>query len=49
MGHYNVIAASVVEALATAEVIKRRLADSAAAGRDEPAATDRNAAGIRRT
>jgi 5-(carboxyamino)imidazole ribonucleotide synthase len=49
MGHYNVIAASVAEALATAEVIKRRLADSAAAGRHAPAATDRSAAGVRRT
>jgi 5-(carboxyamino)imidazole ribonucleotide synthase len=49
MGHYNVIAASVAEALATAEVIKRRLADPAAAGRGEPVAPDRSAAGVGRT
>jgi 5-(carboxyamino)imidazole ribonucleotide synthase len=49
MGHYNVIAANVAEALATAGVIKRRLAEPGAAGRDAPAAMDRSTAGIRRT
>ena len=49
MGHYNVIAASLTDALATAEEIKRRLAAAAVASRGGSAEPDRNAAVGNRT